>query len=269
MGYLVAMIRGMRQQGVLERSRPVMSHTCAHAARRRGCGERGARTMGCAGRGGPRRRGSCGAGEGCGHARAHARRHGRRSGHRCRRRHRRLHRHCRPRLSAPGTLGQSGPGRHTRSTCIAMRVTLGNAVAKCFTNDTAAAMPMIWDGTSSPPQLPQTWCSPPWSSLPECQHDRVWLRTDREARAMQHSAEDSLHVTAHAAAAGATAAHATPVAASSVGVARRTAVPVATATATARSTPVPPGELHPPPLRACIACPGTVPTSSSVLCMRA
>ncbi len=64
-------------------------------------------------------------------------------------------------------------------------------------------------------------------------------------RAMQRSAEDSLHVAAHATAA---AAHAAPVA-SSVGVARRSAVSVAAAAA--RSAPVPPGELHPPPLRAC------------------
>ena len=67
---------------------------------------------------------------------------------------------------------------------------------------------------------------------------------------MQCSAEDSLHVAAHAATA---AAHAAPVSTSSVGVARRSAVPVTTAAA--RSTPVPPGELHPPPLRACIASP--------------
>ena len=68
---------------------------------------------------------------------------------------------------------------------------------------------------------------------------------------MQQRTGNSLHVTAHAAARGAPA-HATPVAAS-VGVARRAAVPVATAAARSRSTPVPPGEFHPPPLRACNA----------------
>ena len=67
---------------------------------------------------------------------------------------------------------------------------------------------------------------------------------------MRRSAEGSLHVAAHAATAA--AAHAAPVSAASVGVARRSAVSVAAAAA-ARSTPVPPGELHPPPLRACIA----------------
>ena len=68
-------------------------------------------------------------------------------------------------------------------------------------------------------------------------------------RASPQGAKVLLHVTAHAAAAATAAA---PVAAS-VRVARRSAVPVTTtASATAtRSTPVPPGELHPPPLRAC------------------
>ena len=78
------------------------------------------------------------------------------------------------------------------------------------------------------------------------------LRKEPKLASLQ-GAKVLLHVTAHAATAATAAAPVT----ASVGVARRSAVPVtasasATASATATwSTPVPSGELHPPPLRAC------------------
>ena len=76
---------------------------------------------------------------------------------------------------------------------------------------------------------------------------------------MQRSIQNSLHVTAHAAA----AAHAAPVA--SIGVAGRSTVPVTAAAG--RSTPVPPGELHPPPLRACMVCPEIATRVFSLTCL--